>query len=84
MQNLIFDLDNTLYPRNLKIEAEFGIRTKDYLIRRLALDFADKKFDWAEISTHIEEYLDRIFAGKAGAQRLFGLCLQCQCQRFES
>lgn len=64
MQNLIFDLDNTLYPRNLKIEAEFGIRTKDYLIRRLALDFADKKFDWVEISTHIEEYLDRIFAGR--------------------
>ncbi len=64
MQNLIFDLDNTLYPRNLKIEAEFGSRTKDYLIRRLALDFADKKFDWAEISTHIEEYLGRIFAGK--------------------
>lgn len=64
MQNLIFDLDNTLYPRDLKIEAEFGNRTKDYLTRRLAWDFADEKFDWVEISTHIEEYLDRIFAGK--------------------
>ncbi len=64
MANLIFDLDNTLYPRHPEIEAEFGIRTKEYLSRMPAAGFMDKEFDWIEISTRIEDYLGRIFAGR--------------------
>lgn len=64
MTSLIFDLDNTLYPRSPEVEADFAGRIKDYLKNHLSVDFDHSGFDWEKASLNMGAYLDQIFANK--------------------
>lgn len=61
MTSLIFDLDNTLYPRSPEVEADFAGRIKNYLKNNLSVDFDHSGFDWEKASLNMGAFLDRIF-----------------------
>lgn len=64
MTSLIFDLDNTLYPHNPQVEADFAKRIKEYFFNHLSMDFENEGFNWEKASVNIGAYLDEIFKGK--------------------
>lgn len=71
MTSLIFDLDNTLYPRSPEVEADFAGRIKNYLKNNLSVDFDHSGFDWEKASLNMGAFLDRIFLGKDKERRKF-------------
>lgn len=71
MQNLVFDLDNTLYPHNSAVEADFARRIKAYFSNQLSLDFENESFNWEKASVNIGAYLNEIFRGREGQRRDF-------------